>query len=514
MNAIIIYMLKVAAALAMLTIPYYLFLRKDAQLVLKRFYLLGGLVVSWLFPLITMSKPEITGAFAPAYFIDPGSPVMVPTGIEELVQSASSAWLNWTVVIAALYIGGMLGLLMKNVASYRAMKSKSIRESKKHDDVVLTSEGQVLTLFHTIFIPVKYNEDAELDSILIHERAHIRQLHIIDVLLAELTLLLTWFNPFSWLISRMIKENHEHLADRSVLQQGVHPARYKALLLNHAMGGQVIRVGHQFNHSLTKNRFNMMKKMKAQRKGYLKYVFMVPVVLLFTLLATASSQAANKTIKAKVLLESKDVPATGASVIVAGTTMGTVVDRNGNFRLEVNGNPEIAISFVGYKTLMLTAEEIEKQDLIMHPESFNIDFPQMEKNTGTKGAGFSAESGNKNTGNKIEKPVPDQKEIFYIVEDVPSFPGGMDALKNYLSDNMVYQKENGKYLTGTVLVNFSVLTDGSIDDIKIVNSSSEALEKPAIKLIKDMPDWNPGKQRGKPVRTSVNLPVRYLNPPK
>ena len=115
-------------------------------------------------------------------------------------------------------------------------------------------------------------------------------------MLMELTLLLTWFNPFSWLISRMIKENHEHLADRQVLSAGINPARYRAQLMNHTLGVNVFRLGNQFNHSLTLKRFKMMKKPKKSPWGIIKIALLIPAVLV-TLGLTTGMTPQQKTIK-------------------------------------------------------------------------------------------------------------------------------------------------------------------------------------------------------------------------
>ena len=117
----------------------------------------------------------------------------------------------------------------------------------------------------------------------------------------ELTLLLTWFNPFSWLISRMIKENHEHLADRQVLSAGVNPARYRAQLLNHTLGVNVFRLGNQFNHSLTLKRFKMMKKPKNSRAGIIKMSMLVPALLIAMGLTTGMTPCRKKPSKERLL---------------------------------------------------------------------------------------------------------------------------------------------------------------------------------------------------------------------
>ena len=136
----------------------------------------------------------------------------------------------------------------------------------------------------------------------------------------EFTLLLTWFNPFTWLISGMIKENHEHLADREVLSRGVNPAHYRAQLLNQALGVTVFRLGQAFNHSLTKKRFEMMKKLKFSRSGMIKFIILVPAIFYCSALLPPECSEVNG--NGNCSLSATGAPATGASVVVIITTQG------------------------------------------------------------------------------------------------------------------------------------------------------------------------------------------------
>ena len=114
----------------------------------------------------------------------------------------------------------------------------------------------------------------------------------------------------------------------------------------------------------------------------------------------------------------------------------------------------------------------------------------------------------------VEEVVEEEVEdvVFVVVETMPSFPGGQQALFKYLSDNIKYPviaQENG--IQGTVVCQFTVNKDGSIVDVEAVKNTSgdAALEKEAIRVIKSMPKWSPGKQRGQAVRVKYTVPVRF-----
>ena len=102
------------------------------------------------------------------------------------------------------------------------------------------------------------------------------------------------------------------------------------------------------------------------------------------------------------------------------------------------------------------------------------------------------------------------EEIFVVVEQQPEFPNGMAALMKFLGDNIKYPviaQENG--IQGRVITNFVVERDGSISDVQIVRGQDPSLDKEAIRVIKTMPKWKPGQQRGKPVRVRFTLPVVF-----
>jgi protein TonB len=113
----------------------------------------------------------------------------------------------------------------------------------------------------------------------------------------------------------------------------------------------------------------------------------------------------------------------------------------------------------------------------------------------------------------VEAPVEEEEEevVFVVVESMPEFPGGQQALFKYLSENVKYPviaQENG--IQGRVICQFVVNKDGSIVDVEVVRSGGDAsLDKEAIRVIKSMPKWKPGKQRGKPVRVKYTVPVNF-----
>ena len=109
-----------------------------------------------------------------------------------------------------------------------------------------------------------------------------------------------------------------------------------------------------------------------------------------------------------------------------------------------------------------------------------------------------------------EEVVVEEEEIFQVVEEEPEFPGGMEALYKYLGESIKYPqlaKENN--IEGKVYVTFVVEKDGSIANPRILRDIGGGCGNEAVRVVKAMPKWKAGKQRGKNVRVQFNLPVSF-----
>ena len=106
--------------------------------------------------------------------------------------------------------------------------------------------------------------------------------------------------------------------------------------------------------------------------------------------------------------------------------------------------------------------------------------------------------------------TPDKNGVYQIVEEMPKFPGGEDALMDYVSKNVVYPKEaQEKGISGRVFVGFIVEKDGSVSDVKVLRGIGGGCDEEAVRVISGLPKWRPGKQEGKPVRVSYQMPINF-----
>jgi protein TonB len=111
---------------------------------------------------------------------------------------------------------------------------------------------------------------------------------------------------------------------------------------------------------------------------------------------------------------------------------------------------------------------------------------------------------------EVEEEEVVEAEVFTIVEEMPSYPGGDMKMYEYLGKNIKYPqiaRESG--IQGRVFVNFVVEPDGSVSNVKVLRGIGGGCDEEAIRVVKSMPKWKPGKQRGKAVRVSYTLPVVF-----
>jgi len=167
-------------------------------------------------------------------------------------------------------------------------------------------------------------------------------------------------------------------------------------------------------------------------------------------------------------------------------------------------------------SVKFTAPEIKKDDEVK-PEDELKSQDDLSKTNTAIGA-FDVKGNDEAEGEVLkakevvvdEKPKEEETKVFDVVEQMPQFPGGPNALFEYLSKNIKYPvvaEENG--IQGRVIVTFVVERDGSITDVKVAKSVDPSLDKEARRVVKSMPHWIPGKQNGSAVRVKYTVPVTF-----
>ena len=182
-------------------------------------------------------------------------------------------------------------------------------------------------------------------------------------------------------------------------------------------------------------------------------------------------------------------PITGVLIIEKGTKNGTVTDEFGNFTLRVSEKHPLVVQSIGFQS-----QEIEIQ------KTAYIQVVLQEDSTLMMGEILVVNTKKKSQKKKILTTC--------VSETMPEFPGGNTALMSFIQQNIQYPDPD-ICITGKVIVQFIISTDGNITNAKIVRSVHPKFDKEALRVVKLMPKWKPGTQKGKPVAMEYTIPVSF-----
>ncbi len=204
-------------------------------------------------------------------------------------------------IILLVYLGGVIYFFFRFLYLVIRLIMLSKRYGIIRQDglkmVDMKEELSPFSFFGYVFINLKVLSEAELRSILAHEKTHVRQRHTIDHLLAQGVAVFQWFNPFAWQIRNALKTTHEYLADRNVLDQGFGVFDYQSLLLKQVITYHSVELVNNFNLKPIKKRIAMMTKLRSGIPAKLKALFVIPVaILLFLFFADFTISGTEKSI--------------------------------------------------------------------------------------------------------------------------------------------------------------------------------------------------------------------------
>lgn len=270
-----IYSLKAGVCLAVFYLFFKLLLSRETLHRFNRALVLSGMALAFALPLcvITVYRelpqlPETTLAEASQL------PVVLPE---------NETAFDWKPLLGALFAAGAVGMLLWTLRSLFAVLRivRSGRHERLDDGIVLVHVPQAVGPFSWGRYVVISDADPAAcgHGILLHERAHVRLHHSVDLLLTDLAGCLQWFNPAMWLLRRELRAIHEYEADRAVIESGADARDYQLLLIRKAVGGRWYSVANSFNHSKLKNRITMMLQKKSSRWTGVKALFVLPLTV-------------------------------------------------------------------------------------------------------------------------------------------------------------------------------------------------------------------------------------------
>lgn len=451
------YLLQINLYLVLFYAFYSVFLKSETFFNWNRVYLIGATFFSILIPLFQTE-------WVKSFFI---------------VKQVQNNWLNANVLIMdgfatpisdneglvlgdyllIVYVLGLMVLSLK--LCYQLFKMKLIFKDDKTVDA--------FSFFRKVKISETLKQHQEIEK---HELTHVKQFHSADVLFFEVVAIINWFNPICYLYKKAIKETHEFIADAEAVKITQDKKAYALLLLSKSFGLAPHQLTNNFfNHSLIKTRIKMLQKPKSKKIAIVKYGLSLPLFLLAMVLSSA------KISESKALKELTDK-----------------VEPKKQFTEILTPKINTVESSIGNKKL--AAKIIKPENSLPNAvNAINIDSVPKTAITEIK---------------IVALKMGDDDSVFSNVEVLPTFPGGIKAFGNFLSENLKYPAEaRKKNVQGRVFCQFVVEKDGSLTNIRIVRGIGEGCDEEAVRVLAISPKWKPGMQNGKEVRVSYTIPIFF-----
>jgi TonB family protein len=527
MEAFASYLMKSAIWLTGFAIVYFLFLRNERYFMLKRIYLVSGILFSIIFPLISfhyqveIPVPDMSQADMPG------------TGIPILQQDISGKPFDYRLILLFLYLSGITILLIRAMRHFRSIfKTISKADINEQGPAKLIRASQFpasFSFFNYVFINPSVSEN-EAQEIMNHEIVHVRQKHWFDLLLVEILRLIQWVNPFAWIYTRFIRLNHEYLADQAALQRTASPANYRAALINQLFESPVISLTNSFNYSLNKKRFDMMKKIISSPYRKFKVLLVLPIfAIVFYAFATPeyhyqaqpinpTSQTASSTIEIppqiQALKEGKN------NGIEKGVTQDT---SKYSFKIgkDFIGDPHTLIIIDGVTRDNKTLQSIDPNAIesisILKDKSATALYGAKGDNgvivvtTKNRPALPVQAIGKKAVGMGLKPPYPRLRP-----EDYPTFKGqGHESFNDWLRWQIKYPEDAvSRGVSGKVTASYTVNPDGTLSEPAIMYSADKSLGDAVVKAIVSSPQWEPPKNPESTYPFEASVTIKFALPDK
>lgn len=396
----LVYDLKVAALLAVFWLFWQLLAARETFHRLNRVVLLATAALSLVLPLcvVTVHRTVELPAGAMAQAEWPGE-LQRGLATQGLSPSAVPAAL-WgdgvpTAVLTLLFVAYVVGMTfclartLFSICKVRRLISRSSHHPAPHLEqwahghvtIAVTEECKApFSWMRTIVMNLDDYADGDR-ALLAHECGHIRNHHSIDVIFVDVLTALQWFNPVAWLLRKDLRAIHEFEADAAVVSQGFNRYQYLQLLVRKAAGSGGYSIANGINNSTLKKRVTMMLKDKTPKHGWMRLLYVVPVVAL-SMVATAKTVVEYKTKSAQVAtsieeeplisysptLVNRAHPQTGGAYMISVPREFQDVFKKagspsqGEFLVERNGRYKMAF-YKATTTLMLNGEAFDEQSL-------------------------------------------------------------------------------------------------------------------------------------------------------
>jgi bla regulator protein blaR1 len=531
MNTLFIYLIQSTISLSVFYFFFQVVFRHEAYFRFNRYYLLSAMLLSVLLPFANINMNQIIFGYSSLPLIEAPVHSLVEYTLSEVTIYAQkpetfvgigALGLSVYGIIGIIYlVGVIISSLFFIMRLFQLSKLFKNTQSFVYDGskIIFTKSGTpTFSFYKYIFISEDlFKQGKDIDKIIEHEKIHIRHKHTLDLLIAELFVIIQWFNPIVYFLKKTLKENHEFIADYDVVGQYSDVGSYSMLLIDHSNIISTNILTHNFSYSLLKRRLLMIRK----TKNPFLFTFKLSWVLLaLSIVFYACSGPTSEEIVAAVPANNEKIGENDVFSVVEempqypGGTDELIAYLSSNivYPEEAKNNNtqgKVIVNFVVNKHGEVTNVNVKKgigsgcdEEAVRVVSNMPAWVPGKHKGKTVK-VNYELPI-NFVFDNKVED------EVFVVVEDMPEFPGGTKELINYLSNNIKYPEEAKKnQVQGKVFVSFVVEKNGEVNNVSVLRGIGSGCDKEAVRVVEMMPKWEPGTQNDKPVRVKYNLPINF-----
>ncbi len=477
------YFIEANLGLILFYISYYLLLKNETQFSYRRYYLLAGIVLSLLFPLLHFAELKTVPSLSETLPINQLREVPVTV----VPSEHASSW-DIRQLFTAIYLVITLVLALRLLYQIAVLlRLISLYPEKKVIELPAAS-FLAFSFFNRIFISTAYPlSEKDREKILKHEEVHRKKLHSLDILLIELVRIFFWFNLVLISYRKEIAQVHEFEADEAAASHAEQD-QYCELLARAALQSAGYGLGNHFNNSLTLKRIAMIRSVKQNIRKWKVLTIFLFTSALFIIISCRDQVMEEIQQEFQTTTLAGDFP----------DHLKPVVDR-----LQQE-NPGLKVVYVEAETF--TAEKLKG----INPD--DILYINMAGNPGEQGERrvemlVRAEG----TLHRLGINLTTSDDIFLIAEEPASPQGGMTAFHEAIRKEVRYPEEavrNG--VTGRVFIEFVVEKDGSLSNHRVARGIGAGCDEEALRALKtiDIP-WNPARNKGVAVRSKLVVPVNF-----
>jgi TonB family protein len=504
MRELINYIIEANAALLLFLLLYRLILRNETDFRFSRWYVLGALLMSMAFPLLHLNNSAQTAIPTLGQIIPENWLPVVDVGAEDatLKKTVNTSYSTWQVLVWCYFAGVVVFTcwLLMQLGYVWIMMQKAVWYTRGTFRIIESADDKpTFSFFNLIYIGRAPEwTAAEKEQMILHEQVHARQLHSLDKLLITLVGIVFWFNPFIKSYKKILIELHEFEADaRAVENSDVN--RYCSLLARVALQSHFPIASH-FNESLTLKRIEMMRTIKTKVKNWKFAAFAFAIVLSFVAIACQDQ-----------IMDDVNHLKENSSMVL---DVPEEVQRKFEFiKKSVPGTEVLLLETTkeGASTAEVLQEKMNQRKASMPGEQSEIMMEVQVVTDKASGRSFLIVQVQKALKEEsVQYTVPDGGKVFLVVEHQPEFPGGFDAMRSFIRENLKYpQAAAAEKREGVVYISFIVNEDGSIADPKVLKGIEASMDNEALRVVKMFPKWKPGEQNGLKVRTRFVMPIKY-----